>query len=114
MRAEKEIVGDVVVLTVLEARLDGPRGAELKQLIAKIVADGQRSIIVDLANVKAIDSTGLGALVSSLKIVTSQGYLALCGLDEPVSTLFRLTRMDRVFRSFPKRRDAIAAHALGA
>lgn len=109
MRTETEFVVDTAIVTVFDARLDGPRGAELLELIKGLFRGGYRSLIVDLAAVRAIDSTGLGALVSALKFIGAQGELSLCGISEPVGVLFRLTRMDRVFRFFKSRDDALSS-----
>lgn len=109
MRTEKEIIGSAVVLTVLEPRIDGPRGVELKQILAQIIDEGHCAIVVDLGAVGFIDSTGLCAIVSSLKLLGRTGELALCGLAEAVRALLKLTRMDKVFRLFPARQDAVAA-----
>jgi anti-sigma B factor antagonist len=56
-----------------------------------------------------IDSSGLGAIVSALKTIGRNGDLVLCGIKETVMSLFRLTRMDRVFRIFTDQGEATAA-----
>jgi len=109
MRPEAEVVGDTVVVTLLEPRLDGARGLELRQKVAELAAGGTRSILLDLTAVEFVDSTGLGAIVSSFKLLGKGGRLDLCGLSEPVRTVLRLTRMDRVFKWFPRREDALMA-----
>jgi anti-sigma B factor antagonist len=61
--------------------------------------------------VRFIDSSGLGAIVSMLKLIGREGDLVLCGVTDPVMSLFKLTRMDRVFQMFPSEHDALAALA---
>ncbi len=112
MHASKEIVGNVAVLTVHDVRLDGTRGMDLRRLVAQMVREGHRSIVIDLGAVSFIDSTGLGGLVASLKLATRNGDLTLCGISTAVGALLRLTRLDRVFRSFPVRSDALVALTL--
>jgi anti-sigma B factor antagonist len=114
MRTNRELVGDVAVLAVLEPRLDGARGSELRSVVATLVAEGHRFVVLDLSAVNAIDSTGLGAIVSARKLVDRSGALALCVTTEAVMTLFRLTRMDKVFDVFPSRPEAIRAVATKA
>jgi anti-sigma B factor antagonist len=109
MHAETEVVGDTVVVTLLEPRLDGARGLKLRQKVAELAAGGTRSILLDLTAVEFVDSTGLGAIVSSLKLLGKGGRFQLCGLSQPVRVLLRLTRMDQVFKSFARREDALMA-----
>jgi len=47
--------------------------------------------------VEFIDSSGLGALVACLKLAGSKGKFVLFGVRVKVASMFKLTRMDRVF-----------------
>ena len=67
-------------------------------------------LIVDLANVSYIDSSGLAALIEGMQNV--QGYggaFALASLQEPVRTIFEIARLDQVFRIYPDVNAALAA-----
>lgn len=81
--------------------LDGIRANQLRRDIGDIVASGANIVLIDLKDVKFIDSSGLGALVSVMKTVhNSGGKLFVCSLNEQVKMLFELTKMDRVFEKF--------------
>lgn len=69
--------------------------------------------MLDLSEVDFIDSSGLGAIVSSLKAVGKQGNLIICGIGETVLSLFRLTRMDRVFQIVSSPEEAVRALSHG-
>ena len=56
-----------------------------------------------------MDSSGLGAVVSSLKMLGGKGDLVICGLKDMVMRMFKLTRMDRVFHIFDSEKEAIKA-----
>jgi anti-anti-sigma factor len=59
------------------------------------------TLLVDLQNVAFLDSKGLGALLSALKIASAHnGKLFLCSLQESVRLLCEITKMDRVFTIF--------------
>lgn len=109
MRTQNEVRGDLAIVTVSEPRLDGSRGGELKHCVVEVIGKGHRWILVDLSAVGFIDSTGLSAIVSSLKLLGKHGDLTLCGLTPAVQNLFELTRMTKVFRIFTTRSDAVAA-----
>jgi|SRR5579859_1209861 len=58
------------------------------------------SIVLDLSQVQYIDSGGLGALVAVLTSARAAGGdLRLTGMNERVSRVLKITRLDRVFRT---------------
>ncbi|MHC5719695.1 MAG: STAS domain-containing protein [Nostoc sp.] len=90
-------------VTVLELSgiLDGIRGNELRREVSNIMANGANILLLDLKEVKFIDSSGLGALVSAMQIVrNANGKLFVCSISEQVRMLFELTKMDRIFQIF--------------
>ncbi|MBN3894033.1 MAG: STAS domain-containing protein [Nostoc sp. NOS(2021)] len=90
-------------VTVLELSgiLDGIRGNELRREVSNIVANGADILLLDLKEVKFIDSSGLGALVSAMQMVrTANGKLFVCSISDQVRMLFELTKMDRIFQTF--------------
>ena len=109
MRFEEHAIDNVIVTKVLDNRVTADEAAQLKEQILKCVNHGYNSIILDLSEVTFIDSSGLGALISSLKSVGQAGTLAISGARSPVMTTFRLTRMDRVFRMYNSTHDALQA-----
>ncbi len=81
--------------------LDGIRGNQLRREISDIVASGVDIVLIDLKNVKFVDSSGLGALVSAMQMVRkADGKLFLCSVSDQVQMLFQLTRMDRIFQFY--------------
>ncbi len=64
-------------------------------------------MILDLAQVTFIDSSGLGAIVAAFKLLPPRGKLLLCGPCENVRHLFRLTHMDSIFQCYPDVDSAI-------
>jgi anti-sigma B factor antagonist len=67
-------------------------------------------LIVDLARVSYIDSSGLAALIEGMQNVQEYGgTFALASLQEPVRTIFEIARLDQVFRIYPTVDAALAA-----
>lgn len=86
--------------------LDGTKVHHIRQEINSIINAGAAIVLIDLANVTFMDSSGLGALVIALKAVrTAGGKLFLCSVNDQVKLLFELTSMDRVFEVFPNRAE---------
>jgi anti-sigma B factor antagonist len=104
----KEEHNDVVVEIVDLIRATLNEADEFRQRLNENIENGNKKIIVDLAGCEFIDSTFLGALVISLKKIASVGGdLRLVGFQPAVDSMFKLTKMYRVFETFKTKEDAI-------
>jgi anti-sigma B factor antagonist len=80
--------------------LDGVKANQLRQQVSELLAVGNNRVMLDMADVNFIDSSGLSALIVSLKMLrTAGGDLYLCSIAEPVRNLLSITRMDRLFEN---------------
>ena len=96
-----------IVLIHLDGRLDATTGPNLKAILQQYVEEGFRKIVVDLQEVPFIDSSGLVALVSGLRLAREKkGDIVLGGIRPQVQTVFRLTMLDRIFPIHPTSDDA--------
>jgi anti-sigma B factor antagonist len=98
-----------VIVDLLVDRLDASIASNFRNKLIEIIKDGNTSIILNLTNMKFVDSSGLGAIVSGLKTLGARGDLTLCCIDERIMSMFRLTRMDRVFKIFKTEGEAISS-----
>lgn len=111
MNLKTEINGRAIVIFVKEDRLDANNSEELKAELNRIFESGSKDLIVDLKEVRFIDSSGLGVLVSGFKNAsTRQGTIKLSGLQTQVKSMFELTRLHRVFDIFPTADDALESY----
>lgn len=110
MKLSTHVQGEFTIATIGEARMDAAIAPELKHQISQLLTDGATRIVLDLSQVQFMDSSSLGALASLLKMVGNRGDLIIAGAKGIVADLFKLTRMDRVFRMA----DSVEAAALGA
>jgi anti-sigma B factor antagonist len=91
-------VGDVTVVDIGGRITLGDESATLRDLINEQLRKGNRKIVLDLADVDYIDSSGLGALVSSAATVRREGGdLKLVKLSDRVDDLMEVTRLYTVF-----------------
>lgn len=88
---------DVAIIKPQVKRLDASVALAFKQEVQKLVESGEKSLVLDLESVQFMDSSGLGAMVSILKALGTSGKLAVCNVTGAVLSLFKLTRMDKVF-----------------
>jgi anti-anti-sigma factor len=72
-----------------------------RDLTTALTQNRSSSLVVDLEQVEALDSAGLLALVSALKLAQSLGRrFSLCSVSPPIRIIFELTQLDRVFEIF--------------
>jgi anti-sigma B factor antagonist len=108
MNLKTEKKNDVMVINVKEERLDAHNSGELKIEMQKLFEEGNKNILVDLKEVRFIDSSGLGALVSGFKnAISHHGNLKLSTLQPQVKSMFELTRLHRVFEIFASTSEAL-------
>lgn len=81
--------------------LDGTQANQLRKEINAQLEKASEVVLIDLKDVTFIDSSGLGALVSALKMVRTKGSkLFICSINDQIRMLFELTSMDRVFKVY--------------
>jgi anti-sigma B factor antagonist len=109
MQLAHEMLGRVLVVKPLETRIDGTVATEFRSAMKAFIEDGQEAIVLDLSEVDFLDSTGLGTLVATLKMLRGKGQLVISGASGKVVSLFKITRMDQVFRTFATTNEAVTA-----
>lgn len=87
----------LVVIRMLEKRLDAVIAGEFKDLVRPHLAADGPDAILDLSEVEFLDSSGLGAVIALRKALPEGRRMRLRGLTPNVTRVFRLTRMDQIF-----------------
>ncbi|MCC5957173.1 MAG: STAS domain-containing protein [Natronohydrobacter sp.] len=104
--------GDALVISVIESRLDAAVAITFKDIVRDLTTTEGGPVILDLSRVEFLDSSGLGAIVGVMKLLGTDRPLEIAGLTPSVRKLFRLTRMDTVFKihdTVPATNDIAAA-----
>lgn len=96
------------IITADEPRLDAAAAIQFKESFRQACAGETPRVVLDLSAVEFLDSSGLGAVVSCLKLLEPPRRLELAGLTQPVARVFRLTRMDTIFTIHPNAAEALA------
>jgi len=103
--------GDNITLS-LKGRLDFASSSNLKEEILKRVAQGNKRIVLNLAQIDFINSSGLGTLVSILKEVRlAKGRLLLSNLASYVEEIFEITQLFHIFEIYTSEAEALEALA---
>jgi len=86
----------------------GETSQQLHTALRGLVDEGQRSILINLSNIKMIDSSGLGTLVASYTTVErAGGELKLTNLSDKASELMTITKLYTVFDVFDDENAAV-------
>ena len=105
-------VGSVDVIDVAGRITLGEGSSALRELLRDMVAKGQIKILLNLADVSYIDSSGIGELVSGYTTVTNTGgSLKLLNLNKRVKDLLQITKLYTVFEVFEDEAAAIRSYA---
>lgn len=82
----------------IRGELDALSAAELRPLLDELVRDQRRNVRVDLSELRMVDSSGVGALVSLYKRVRAYGGdVTFTGVTAQPLVIFKLLRLDVVF-----------------
>jgi anti-sigma B factor antagonist len=113
MQLQTQTRPKVISVQVIEDRIDAATAIQFKERMRDLTAGGTQRVVLDLARVQFLDSSGLGAIVAVKKLLGPDRALELSGLTPTVEKVFRLTRMDTVFTIHPTL-EAAVAHAASA
>ena len=111
MQVTRREFESVLVLSFPEAvELEGEASRRFREKIRRVVDEGRKNVVMDLGGVTFIDSSGLGALVSTLKALREAGgNLRLANVPARVRSVLEVTRLERVFESFDTVEEALDA-----
>ncbi len=109
MDLEEKHKDNILIIKTLNKRLDAHSIDDFKSKLSNHIKNNERAIVLDISEIDFIDSSGLGAIVSILKIMKGNGDIVICGASDTVMRMFKLTRMNKIFNMFENEKQAEAA-----
>jgi anti-sigma B factor antagonist len=110
LRATHRDAGQVTVVDLSGRIVLGDGSALLRKTVRGLLDDQRRKILLNLADVDYIDSSGIGELVSGYTAVKNQGGdLKLLHLTKKVRDLLQITKLYTVFDVFTDERQAVGS-----
>ena len=100
-------IDNALVSVVEDRRIDAAVAMRFKDRKVELVNNRAERVILDLSIVEFLDCSGLGAVVGSMNQLGRDRRLDLAGLTPTVEKVFRITRMDRVFRIYDDTEAAV-------
>ena len=100
--------GDVTVLDMSGKITIGEGSVALRTAIRRLLEEGKKRILLNLAGVSYIDSSGIGELVSSYTAINKeQGQLKLLNLTQKLQDLLTITKLLTVFDVYENEAEAL-------
>ena len=100
--------GDVTVLDMSGKITIGEGSVALRTAIRRLLEEGKKRILLNLAQVSYIDSSGIGELVSSYTAINKEsGQLKLLNLTQKLQDLLTITKLLTVFDVYDSEADAL-------
>jgi anti-sigma B factor antagonist len=88
----------------------GEESNSLREKLKSLVAAGKKKIVLNMANVKYIDSTGLGTLVAAHLSAKTQGAsVRLCQLGKKFHDVMQMTKLLTVFDVYDTQAAAVSS-----
>lgn len=103
--------GDVSILDLSGSIRMGDGAIALRNAIRGLIEQGNKKILLNLAAVKNVDSSGIGELIASYTTLSRDGgQLKLLSLTEKIRDLLVITKLLTVFDSFEAEAEALESY----
>jgi len=94
--------GSVTVIHLQGNLMGGPDATSLNTRLHELVEAGKKQIIIDLAGVQFMNSSGLGLLIGGVSALKNAGgALKIANPSDKIASLFTITKLAPVLQTFP-------------
>lgn len=108
MQIEREQRGSIAVVRIKGPIILGESARQFTEYMDKLLSEEIKGVLIDLAKINYVDSTGLGELVAYMQIFNERGRtLSLLHPHEKIMALLRLTSLDKEFDIFDELDQAL-------
>jgi len=110
MKIETRTIGDVTILDISGKITLGEGAMTVRNTVRDLLKANGKKIVLNLADVNYIDSSGIGELVSTYTTVAKDGgQLILLNLTKKIQELLLITKLLTVFQVFENEQTALAS-----
>ncbi|MBC8031509.1 MAG: STAS domain-containing protein [Pyrinomonadaceae bacterium] len=103
--------GDITILDMNGKITIGEGSVALRSAVRRLLEEGKKKILLNLAGVGYIDSSGIGELVSSYTAIEKeQGQMKLLNLTQKIQDLLTITKLLTVFDVFEGEEEALGSY----
>ena len=102
--------GDVTILDLKGKITIGSGDVALRQAIQEVMGSGANKVLINMADVSTIDSSGIGELVSAYTTATNRGArLKLINLPAKVTDILTITQLITVFDVYDSEAEGVSS-----
>jgi anti-sigma B factor antagonist len=110
MKIKEKVENQVAVLSLSGKMMGGPETAGLHDHVRGLIADGIKKVVINLGDVKWMNSSGMGALMACMTTLkNNDGRLVLARVSDKVNSLLMITQLIKVFETYETVDRAVAA-----
>ena len=111
MTIKEKMYGDIAVLSLKGNLMGEPDTMDVRDKVYSLLQDGVKNVVLDMGKVKWINSSGLGTLIAAMTSVKNKGgELKLANITDKVESLFMITQLIKVFKTYEDVDRAIASY----
>ena len=101
--------GPATVLALEGNLMGGPDASALHSALSDLASRGRNRIVIDLAKVEYMNSSGLSLLIGGAGAVKNAGgSLVLANASEKIQSIIKITKLSAVLVNFPSVDEAVA------
>jgi anti-sigma B factor antagonist len=107
MKLETSTVAGIALVKPIGEHLDYENVEEFRRQMGEVLS-AATEVVLDMSQLQFVDSSGLGAILSSLRRLSSEGGdLRLAGVNPSVAALLQLVRLDQIIGIYESSEAAV-------
>ena len=107
MKYNTSEVYNAVVISFKGKLRGGPDAQDFQNQVSNYLEEGKKNIIIDMSDVKFVDSSGIGNIVRAFSTVKeSGGRLVLASVSNKIDGLLSITKLNSIFEQYPSVEEA--------
>ena len=108
MKVNREEKDGVVVLRLDGKLMGGPDAEQIGGAIRESVGEGKKHVLIDLAKVSWVNSTGLGILIANYTTLKREGgMLKLVNVSKRIESILMVTKLNTIFDAYTEEQEAL-------
>ncbi|MBM4160283.1 MAG: STAS domain-containing protein [Ignavibacteria bacterium] len=110
MTIKEKMQGDVAILSIKGNLMGEPDSTDVRDKVYSLLEEGFNKIVLDLGQVKWVNSSGLGTLIAVMTSIKNKGgEMRLARVTDKVESLFAITQLIKVFKTYETVDRAVAS-----
>ncbi len=103
--------GNVTVIDVSGKLMGGDDADLFRDLVYELLENGRKKIVVNLADLKWINSTGVGILITGYTTLRkNKGDLKLLNVSKKIESILYVTKLNLIFECFDDEHEAVRSY----